>query len=801
MSQSPLKSVSAISDEAQDYAEAHRHLSRMVRSGLSWSGNERHCLYVNTGGPRFASVSGLSGFDYPEDARAIAVTDWDRDGDLDLFILNRTSPQLRFLRNTTSAHPSLTVALPPDEIGARLTLRSESGESWVRDVTAGSGFLSQSTARVHFGLGGATGPFRLELRRAGGTVESYRDLQAGRTHEVGADGRIAAVAYQAPPAPPEHSAPVDASPPSITRLAHPLPLPAHWTHDLPRDRHHLLNVWASWCRPCLAELKEFTEGRSRFQSAGLDVVALSVDGLGDEEGSPERAARFLQSIDFPFRAVPAAPELLKRLQLVDAHVYGRHIPLQVPRSYLLDPQGRLLAVVQGRTSVDGLVALLAEPAAEVGQWFRRPGPSPVGSFLTELLDAGLEDDARWILDHAPPDDPTRDEAAFDLANRLVESGRVDEAIPLLETLTEVKGASAWRNLGVARYRAGDLQGAESALRAAVEADPSEAASRRQLGVVLRERDEIEDALAALRGALRLAPSDSVAHAELAWTLAESGDLASAIEHYREALCSDPRPDLRVDLAAAWRDEPGRARHHLEAALMGEPFHPAALRALHELTSDSAYLAALAGAHPDDPDALSSFGLSLARQGDFAAAAAPLSEAARLSPADATHHFNLGLVREGLGERDTSLTAFGQAVELAPTFLPARLHLASQLVAASRTQEGLAQYREVLSLDESNRTAQLNAAWILATDPDPSLRDGTESVSLSTQACESTDYRDPVALDTLAAAQAETGNFDEAVRRAEEALQQARALGRYELAQRIAERLTEYREHRPHRVGG
>ena len=67
--------------------------------GRSFSGRERNCCFLNTGGKRFATVSAISGFDFIDDGRGIAVTDWDSDGDLDMWISNRNAPRLRLMRN------------------------------------------------------------------------------------------------------------------------------------------------------------------------------------------------------------------------------------------------------------------------------------------------------------------------------------------------------------------------------------------------------------------------------------------------------------------------------------------------------------------------------------------------------------------------------------------------------------------------------------------------------------------------------------------------------------------------------
>ena len=81
------------------YAEGWRQLQEHLRNGQSWSGNERHCVFLNTGTPHFADASAVTGLDFPDDGRGLAVCDWDHDGDLDVWLRNRTGPRLRLMLN------------------------------------------------------------------------------------------------------------------------------------------------------------------------------------------------------------------------------------------------------------------------------------------------------------------------------------------------------------------------------------------------------------------------------------------------------------------------------------------------------------------------------------------------------------------------------------------------------------------------------------------------------------------------------------------------------------------------------
>ena len=86
------------------------------------------------------------------------------------------------------------------------------------------------------------------------------------------------------------------------------------------------------------------------------------------------------------------------------------------------------------------------------------------------------------------------------------------------------------------------------------------------------------------------------------------------------------------------------------------------------------------------------------------------------------------------------------------------------------------------------------AWLLATCPAADVRVGGEALEHATRACELTGWADTTALDTLAAAHAECGEFAAAVRHAERAL----ALATPPVAAEIDARLAYFRAHRPWR---
>ena len=102
MSQSPVDNITP--ENTVRYRQGWKALNRLLHEDPSFSGNERNCAFLNCRGAGFADISSVSGFDFPDDSRAVTAVDWDFDGDLDLWMTARTAPRLRFLRNDSVAN-------------------------------------------------------------------------------------------------------------------------------------------------------------------------------------------------------------------------------------------------------------------------------------------------------------------------------------------------------------------------------------------------------------------------------------------------------------------------------------------------------------------------------------------------------------------------------------------------------------------------------------------------------------------------------------------------------------------------
>jgi protein O-mannosyl-transferase len=167
--------------------------------------------------------------------------------------------------------------------------------------------------------------------------------------------------------------------------------------------------------------------------------------------------------------------------------------------------------------------------------------------------------------------------------------------------------------------------------------------------------------------------------------------------------------------------------------------------------------------PTDPEAVYGLGVVLRLAGRPEEAEQELQRALRLEPRTVGAYVHLGDMLALGGHLEAACDQFRQAIAVDPQDADLRFKLGSALVLANHSREAAGELREAVRL-RAHWDKALNAlAWLLSTTPDPSLRAPGEALGFALEASKLTGDADPEILDTVAAAQAAAGRFDEAAR--------------------------------------
>jgi Flp pilus assembly protein TadD len=138
-----------------------------------------------------------------------------------------------------------------------------------------------------------------------------------------------------------------------------------------------------------------------------------------------------------------------------------------------------------------------------------------------------------------------------------------------------------------------------------------------------------------------------------------------------------------------------------------------------------------------------------------------------------------------------------AVTLRPDFADAQNSFGNLLLQAGRWNDAVAHYEAAVTLQPRNPFALNNLAWVLATCPDPKVRNGARAIELAQNAYQLSGGKEPHVLQTLAAAYAEVGKFPDAITAAQRALKLVQ--GEAGLAKALQEQLALYRSGKPFRA--
>jgi Flp pilus assembly protein TadD/peroxiredoxin len=626
------------------FEDGWKTINRLLRAHGTQAGWERNVLLRNDGAGHFDHVEGAAGLDLDDDGRAFAVSDLDHDGDPDLVVMARSGPRLRVFRNDYRGRESALVLRlvgkggNRDAIGARVTVETDEGRS-VKLLQAGSGFLSQHSKELHFGLGHSRAVNRVTVRWPDGQEQTFTGVAVNQ--------RVSLEEGTATPTRSEPFAPAPTSAPAETKasdrvasfeyrgtwLWQPYPAPdfsldvegrGRETLVAQRGKTVLLHLFAPRGTACGAALSDLASQRAALEAAGVTVLALGLD----EAGKVRTFAR-AHAPGLPV-AVADEPTTLA-YSVVLKYLFDRADEIVLPTSLLLDAKGDIVKVYRGPVPAAQMLAdaphtvaaadeRLTRAVPFAGRFYAPPpgrnyfqigielslqgldGPAlaafekgaataPEATTLQNLgtlyLKKGQTAKARASFERALSLQRDYPEASNSLGALLAQNGDVPGAIAQFQAALKGRPdyADAMNNLGYAYLQTGRGAEALRLFQQAVAADPNLAEAYNNLGIYEGQQDALEKAETYFRTATQKKPRYSEAVNNLAMVIGALGRPAEAVKLLQDSIQDDPAFEMSyVTLCRIYLDA-GRTREAaqvLERLLQRNPKHPAGLQLLQQI---------------------------------------------------------------------------------------------------------------------------------------------------------------------------------------------------------------------------
>ena len=548
---------------APAYERGWQAVNELVRSDNTWHGYARNVVFANNRDGTFTEVSGSVGLDFLEDSRAFALADLDHDGRLEVILKNRNAPQVRILHNAmTEIGDSISFRLRGyksnrDAIGAAVTV--ETGKlRQTKYLQAGSGFLSQHSKELFFGVGNPDGPVHATVRWPHGDLQQFENLPLNHRIEIG-EGQSTFEAKPFSKATPQFGhageAPqLELLPSQVeTWLIEPLKAPGFSLPDLGGevvDLHSLqgglvlLTFWATTAPASLEQIKRLHESRAAFGGELKSILGVNVDGAS-EMG---QARAFAAQGHFSFPVLFADDEVAGIYNIIYRHLFDRRRDLPIPIAFLLDREGMVAKVYQGPVNLEHLQAdLNSVPATAAG---RMEKALPFKGFLAQdtfqrndftygvaMYQHGYLDEAAESFRQVLVTKPANADAYYNLGTLNLRKNDFQQGRRYLEKTIELRPGypEAWNNLGMVAARQGQLDEAIQDFEKSLQLRPGYAIALLNLGNVYRRQRSFTKAQECLGRALQLQPDDPETNYSMGMLYAQQGDVSHATESLRKAL--------------------------------------------------------------------------------------------------------------------------------------------------------------------------------------------------------------------------------------------------------------------------
>ncbi len=537
----------------KEYEDGWNALSQAAHEQYSEAGHQPNVFYVRRAG-RYYDFSGVSGLDVAADSRAFAVTDLTGSGTLDLILKNRLGPQVQVFRNN-SATGTNSIAFTlrgtksnRDAIGANLKLDGGLVQQ-AKFIEAGSGYLSQHTKTVHFGLANRTTTTKLEITWPSGLRQTFTSLTPNHRYEIeeGNPTPKATPFTQPAPIPPQPVPGDNTTTLGDITLLEPLPLPEPYTG--PR----ILELRAANASLYAVLVRYFYDLRADLTlPAWLTLDAQNrITAVAYQQPAPPRSTPIAPALPFPGRYVT---QPTRNYAALGAAFYAAGHPDAALRYLQLAPQ-------------DNARTLIA-----------------IGKIH---LAAGRNPEARRHLEQGLQLDPKSAEAWNALGAVAVAEANIPQSLQHFQKALTLNPSltTALVNAGQAQAALGRPNEAEALFRRALQADPKDPAAANQMGELLARQARDPEAKRFFQQSITARRDYAPAINNLAALFRRAGQIDDAIAAYRYGLEVAPREEaFYLNLAALYAASAraDAARAVIERLLELNPASQKAHKALAEL---------------------------------------------------------------------------------------------------------------------------------------------------------------------------------------------------------------------------
>jgi tetratricopeptide (TPR) repeat protein len=304
---------------------------------------------------------------------------------------------------------------------------------------------------------------------------------------------------------------------------------------------------------------------------------------------------------------------------------------------------------------------------------------------------------------------------------------------------------AHNNLGDALMGQGRFAEAIKHFQKVIEIKPGFAAAFNNLGTAFLNQGRLDEAAEYYHRALEIYPGFAEVHNNLGLLLARQGRAAEAIEQYQKAIeLNTNHAEFYINLgnllAAQGRTAGANAQLHRAIELK-----------------------------PDFAEAYYNLGMAFGTLGQLDEAVGQYRKAIQLKPGYANAHGNLANVLVAQGRLDEAITEYQQTLALEPKSAQAHYRFGQALQTQHKYEAAEKEYQKALEWEPRHLPAHLSLAWLMATCPEATIRNGDKAVEQVEQAGLISGAESSQQLDTLAAAYAEAGRYPEAVKTVTRAL--------------------------------